>query len=72
MIHVGGGGQYLWSMGRGKRILLGGSTVGKDIENTTKMSAARTILKLKISDGLLVLKYLRKAHNFEIPKNTHK
>ena len=56
MIHVCGGGQYLWSMGRGKRILLGGSTVGKDIENTTKMSAARITSELQISDRFPVLK----------------
>ena len=48
MIHVCGGGQYLWSMGRGKRILLGGSTVGKYIENTTKMSEDNATFKINL------------------------
>ena len=37
----------------------GGSTVGKDIENTTKMSAAKTISKLQNQ---------RRDPNFETPK----
>ena len=44
----------------------GGSTVGKDIENTTKMSAAKTISKLQ--NQLLILIYLKRGPNFRIAK----
>ena len=38
----------------------GGATVGKDIENTTQISATRTTSKLQNSDGLPILKHTKK------------
>ena len=56
MIHVCGGGQYLWSMGRGKRILLGGDLLWENILRTPqKCLLARTTqwLKSSLADSCL-------------------
>lgn len=60
MIHVGGVGSIYGQWDGASVYYWGGATVGKDIENTTQISATRTTSKLQNSDGLPILKHTKK------------
>ena len=61
MIHVGGVGSIYGQWDGASVYYWGESTVGKDIENTTKISAARTTSKLQSGHGHPILKQPKRS-----------